>query len=250
MRKNFFFLFILLVLAGCVPTEKLKYTINEDGSKNEFLNNIAEKTIQPYDYLYIRIFSLDEKTSGMFNVESQGGQSNEMLQSYMVNEKGFITFPFIGNILVKDMTVDEAKVVLEKELNKYLTNVSLRMRFVGNKITVVGEVNRPGNYTFFDEKITIFQALGLAGDIANFGDKTTVTLLREKDDKINYYYLNLSDKRIVESDYYYLLPNDVLIIQPLKAKYRALQDRSMIYMIVSTLIQVSGLILQFRYYSN
>jgi polysaccharide export outer membrane protein len=244
------FLIILLVLTSCVPTEKLKYTINEDGSKNEFLNNIAEKTIQPYDYLYIRIFSLDEKTSGMFNVESQGGQSNEMLQSYMVNEKGFITFPFIGNILVKDMTVDEAKVVLEKELNKYLTNVSLRMRFVGNKITVVGEVNRPGNYTFFDEKITVFQAMGLAGDIANFGDKTTVTLLREKDDKINYYYLNLTDKRIVESDYYYLLPNDVLIIQPLKAKYRALQDRSMIYMVVSTIIAVSGLLLQFKYYSN
>ncbi len=246
MRKITLFLLTLLLLGGCVPTEKLKYTINSSNSKNVYDNNIVDKTIQPYDYLYIRIFSLDEATSVVFNAETQYGQNSEMIQSYMVNKEGEITFPFIGNIMVKGLTIEQAKQKIEKELNKYLTNVSLRVRFVGNKITIVGEVNNPGNYTFFDEKITVFQALGLAGDIANFGDKTSVSLLREKDDKINYYYLDLTDKKIVESDYYYLLPNDIIIVVPVKAKYRTLQDRSILYILISTLSAVSTLMLAIK----
>ncbi len=241
MQKTILYLLIFLLAVGCVPTQKLKYTINTPGSKNEYYNNITEKTIQPYDYLYIRIYSLDQATSNIFNGEMQYSQNSEMLQSYVVNEEGYITFPFIGNILVKDLTIEQARLKLEKELNKYLTNVSLRVRFVGNKITVVGEVSRPGNYTFFDEKITVFQALGLAGDIASFGDKTKVTLLREKDNQIKYYYLDLTDKKIVESDYFYLLPNDILLVEPVRAKYRSLQDRSVILMILSALTTIATL---------
>jgi polysaccharide biosynthesis/export protein len=240
MQKITIFLLVLLVLGGCIPTEKLKYTIETPESKGVYVNNIAEKIIQPYDYLYIKIYSLDETTSSIFNAESKTGQSEDMLLSYVVNDNGYISFPFIGNILVKDLTIEEAKAKLEKELNKYLTNVSLLVRFVGNKITIIGEVNHPGNYTFFDEKITVFQALGLAGDIADFGNKTTVTLLREKDDKINYYNLDLTERKIVESDYYYLLPNDILIIEPVKAKYRKLQDR---YLIVAAMSAVGTLAL-------
>ena len=235
MQKSTLIIISLVLVFSCTPTEKLKYSINSEGSKNQFYNDRSEKTIQPYDYLYIRIYSLDERTSNIFNGEMQYGMTNESLQSYEVNDKGFISFPFIGNIAVKDLTIEEAQVKLEKELNKYLTNISLRVRFVGNKITVVGEVNRPGNYTFYDEKITVFQALGLAGDIANYGNKTNVTLLRETDNVIAYHYLDLTDKKIVESDFYYLIPNDILIVDPVPAKYRTMQDRSLIYLILSTL---------------
>lgn len=238
MQKITLVFFIIIVAIGCTPTEKLKYTIDSEGSKNQYYNDRLEKTIQPYDYLYIRIYSLDPKTSSIFNGEMQYGMSNESLQSYEVNSDGYILFPFVGNIQVKDLTIEEAQQKLEKELNKYLTNISLRVRFVGNKITVVGEVNRPGNYTFYDEKITVFQALGLAGDIASYGDKTKVTLLREINDVISYHYMDLTDKNIVESDYYYLLPNDILIIDPVTAKYRTMQDRTL-YIILSVLSTLS-----------
>jgi polysaccharide biosynthesis/export protein len=242
MRKFTRYLLVFLILGSCIPAEKLKYAIDTPESKDKYYNDIQEKTIQPYDYLYIRIYSLDEATSRIFNAETVGSQTNEHLQSYAVNDQGYITFPFIGNILVKDLTLEDARISLEKELNKYLTNVSIRIRFVANKITVVGEVNHPGNYTFYDEKITVFQALGLAGDVANYGDKTKVALVREKDDNINYYYLNLTDKSIVASDFYYLLPNDILIVDPVKAKYRMLQDRNMVYLIVSTITSIGFLI--------
>lgn len=247
MKKLFLFLLVFSALIGCTPTEKLKYSIDESGSRNQYNNDRSEKTIQPYDYLYIRLFSLDERTADLFNGDTQYGMMNERMQSYEVNDKGFIAFPFIGKILVKDLTIDEAQKKLEQELNRYLTDVSLRVRFVGNKITVLGEVYHPGNYTFYDEKITVFQAMGLAGDISNWGDKTKVTLVREKNDVVAYHYLDLTDKNIVASDFYYLLPNDILIVNPVRQKYRTLQDRSLIYLIISSitlLTTVTGTILQ------
>lgn len=235
MRKLILVALAALAMVGCTPTEKLQYTINKDGSQNRYANDRSEKTIQPYDYLYIKLYSLDERTTVLFQGDRQSTMMNERMVSYTVDDKGYISFPFVGKLLVKDLTIDEARIKLEKELNKYLSNISIRLRFVGNTVTVVGEVSHPGNYTFYDEKITIFQALGLAGDIAAWGNKTNVALVRENDNVISYNYLDLTDKDIVASDYYYLLPNDILIVEPVKQKYRTMQDRSLVYLLVSTL---------------
>lgn len=241
MKRILASLAILTVLFSCTPVDNLVYTVNTEDSRDKYFNDRSEKTIQPYDYLYIKIYSLDETTSEIFNADTRYGQQNERLISYEVSDQGFINFPFIGNILLKDLTIEQARDKLERELNKYLTNISVRVRFVGNKITVIGEVRSPGNYTFFDEKITVFEALGLAGDIYTFGDKTKVTLIREIDNSIRYHYLDLTNKNIAESEYYYMLPNDILIVDAVKAKYRQLQDRSLIYLILSTLTSLATL---------
>ena len=235
MLRNLSFFIVTILAFGCIPTEKLKYTIEDSDLKDTYFNDRLEKTIQPYDYLYIKIYSLDERTAAIFEQDVRVTQTNEQLISYEVSDKGYINFPFIGNIVLKDLTLEEARTKLEKELNKYLTNISVRVRFVGNKITVIGEVKRPGNFTFFDEKITVFQALALASDIDIYGDKTKVTLIRESDNEITYRYLDLSDKKIVQSDYYYLLPNDILIVDPVKAKYRRLRDYTPFYVMISTI---------------
>jgi polysaccharide export outer membrane protein len=240
MNKLLIIFLLGVFIAGCTPTSKLKYTINTPETKDQYKNIRSGKTIQPDDYLFIKIYSLDETTNAIFD-EGRSVQQNEQLISYNVNERGYISFPFVGEIYVKDLTIDEAKVMLEKELNRYLTNISVRIRFVGNKITVLGEVNRPGNYTFFDEKITIFEALGLASDVAVYGDKTKVTLIREKDNVITFHYLDLTNKNIAESEFYYLLPNDMLLIDPVKAKYRNLQDRNLIPLILTSVSSILGI---------
>lgn len=239
MKRILIVLAVITVLFSCTPVDQLVYTVNTPDSKDKFYNDRSEKTIQPFDYLYIKIYSLDETTSQIFNSDSRYGQQNERLISYEVSDKGYINFPFIGNILLKDLTIEEAREKLEMELNKYLTNISLRVRFVGNKITVIGEVRNPGNYTFFDEKITVFEALGLAGDIFTFGDKTKVTLIRETDNTIKYHYLDMTKKNIAESEFYYMLPNDILIVDAVPAKYRQLQDRGLILLILSTLTSLA-----------
>jgi len=214
-----------VLLLSCTPTKKLKYVVEPAGptGKNDYYNDRSEKTIQPYDYLYIRIFSLDERTNSIFNDRTGNTYQTELL-SYSVDDKGNITLPFIGSILVKDMTINQAKEKIEKSLATYLNNISVVVRYVSNKITVLGEVNNPGQISFFDEKVTAFQAIGFASGTNTFADLTNVTIIREKDNKINYHYLDLTQKNAVASEFYYLLPNDVIIINPINAKYRGLRD--------------------------
>jgi polysaccharide export outer membrane protein len=239
------YLIILFLIVGCTPTAKLRYVENkgEDVHKNQFHNDRSEKTIQPYDYLYIRIYSLDEQTNSIFRERDYGAYQTELI-SYAVDDVGNINFPFVGNILVKDLTINQAKEKIENSLTRYLNNVSVRVRFVSNKITVLGEVYRPGDYSFFDEKVNIFQALGFANGINTFGNKENITLIREKDNIIKYYYLDLTDKDIVASDFYYLLPNDVIIINPINAKYRELRvyPLTLVSTILSTLTALVALI--------
>ncbi|MBN1144792.1 MAG: polysaccharide biosynthesis/export family protein [Bacteroidales bacterium] len=214
----------LYLLTSCAPVHKLKFVADgTDGAvKNDYFNDRSEKTIQPFDYLYIKIISLDEKTNSIFNERSYNIDTE--LLSYAVDARGDITVPFIGNINVKDLTINHAREKIEKSLQVYLNNISVMVRFVSNKVTLLGEVNRPGQHSFFDEKVTVFQAIGFAGGTSGFGDLSNVTLVREKDNVIKYYYLDLTKKNIASSEYYYLLPNDILIINPIKAKYRSLRD--------------------------
>jgi polysaccharide export outer membrane protein len=215
----------------------------DDIYKNQYVNDRTEKTIQPYDYLYIKIFSLDERTNSIFNTQNAYAYETELL-SYTVDGKGNINVPFIGSINVKDLTINEAKDKIEKSLGLYLRDISVIVRFVSNKVTILGEVNRPGQYSFYDEKVTVFQALGFANGINTYGNKTDITLIREKDNIINYHYLDLTKKKIAESDFYYLLPNDIIIVNPVNAKYRELRDYSiqLISTLASTVLTVVTLL--------
>lgn len=215
---------ISMMLFSCAPVQKLKY-VNDEGPgavKNDYYNDRSEKTIQPYDYLYIKVFSLDEQTNAIFNERSYNIE-NELI-SYSVDDKGEITLPFIGVINVKDLTINQAREKVEKAMGVYLNNISVIVRFVSNKVTVLGEVFQPGQHDFYDEKITVFQAIGFAGGSSGYGDLSHVTLIREKDNVIKYHYLDLTKKSIATSEFYYLLPNDILIINPINARYRELRD--------------------------
>ncbi len=247
--KIIVYLTILILVAGCTATSKLKYVENkgEDIHKNQYHNDRSEKTIQPYDYLYIRIYSLDEQTNSIFRERDYGTYETELI-SYAVDDAGNVNFPFIGNINVKDLTINQAKDKIESALSRYLNNVSIRVRFVSNKITVLGEVYRPGGYSFYDEKVNIFQALGFANGINTFGNKENITLIREKDNIIKYYYLDLTEKDIVSSEFYYLLPNDVIIVNPINAKYRELRVYPLT--LVSTILSTISVLIAIIYFGK
>lgn len=222
---------VIMIFSSCVSTEKLRYVTDLELDRlyqeKDFNVSRVAKTIQPQDYLYIKIYSLDEKVSNIFYNSNNNYISDLKLISYQVSDEGYIDFPFVGNIYVKDLTIDGAKDKIQNDLAKYLKNISVTVRFVGNKITILGEVGAPGEYPYFDDKINIFQALGFANGVADYGNKENVLLIREKNNKISYNYLDLTKKNIVESEYYYLLPNDILIIDPINAKYRNLRQRDL-----------------------
>ncbi len=224
-RNLIFLMVLLLIVSSCIPKKKLLYVRDTKDNKdiNEYVNVRPEKKIQPFDNIYIRISSIDEKTNDVFSNQTRmASQADINLVSYTVNQSGYIDFPFVGEIYVKELTLQDAMKEIEKEVSQYLPDISVTVKYVNNTVSVIGEVRMPGEHIFYRDQITIFQAFSLAGGFSDYGDMQTVTLIREANNKINYYYLDLTDKAIVSSEFYYIIPNDVLIVKPINAKFRNL----------------------------
>lgn len=228
MRKKYLLILaITLFLASCVPQSRLKYVQDDTTTqlKEEYIRTRPEKRIKPFDNIYINVLSMDEQTARIFSNQSSNnsGNINLDLLSYTVSEEGSIDFPFIGEINLYNLTLLEAKAKVEKEISQYLNNTSITMKFVNSNVTVLGEVRNQGEFPYFKEQLNIFQALGYAGGVTDYGDKSKVTLIREYNNLSKYHNLDLTDKNIVESTFYYLQPGDVVIVEPIKTKFHNLR---------------------------
>lgn len=220
VKRNsvFFVCLILFILSSCVPYRDLSYHDKIDPVKDQYRSLRTPKTIQPFDKLYIKVFSIDEKAAKIFSGdEANNAFRNESLLSYMVNDSGKVTFPFVGTVKVSGLTLDEAGKKIKSLLNQYISNTDVVVKYIDNRISVLGEVNRQGDYTYFEDKLTIFQAIAMAGGLTRYGNKSKITIMRGTGDKVVYLKADLADKQIVQKDIYYTMPGDVIIVEPLKA---------------------------------
>ena len=209
---------ILVFTASCVPISQLTYFNDLNELEEPGVNPRTQKLIMPFDKLYIKVISIDPQTSQIFNFteEMRSGTSNVIL-GYLVDESGNINFPFVGNIKVVSLTTAQASEKIQKALSDYVSNTSVTVKYIDNQVTVMGEVQHQGVYPFIQDKLNIYEALGLGGGLTQFGDRKKIILIRNEGAKIMHYRLNLSDSKISTKDYYYILPNDVIIVEPLKA---------------------------------
>ncbi len=220
---------IFIFLSSCVTQKQVKYLQrkqSEDTTRSYLNHKTSDYKIQAHDNLYIRIFGLDEKSYLFFNKQS-GIAGNEAsyqseiglyLDSYVVNDSGYIDFPLIGKIFVKDLKVDQAKTLIQSLVNEYLKNVIVTVKMVNFSITVLGEVKKPGNFKIYQDKINVFEAVSLAGDLNEFANRQKVALVRQTKEGSRVIYLNLNSIEILRSEYYYLEPNDIIYLAPLGIK--------------------------------
>ncbi|HHJ10660.1 MAG TPA: polysaccharide export protein [Bacteroidetes bacterium] len=219
----FIFASLIILSVSCVTKKELVYVQPKDRKQDQpeaFHMKIAEvNLIQPGDELYIRVTSFDE-TLNFFNVGRDQFYAREdvTLISYTVNEEGYVKLPYIGKVLLLNKTLEEASDILEERLQGYLNQPEVSIKFVNKKVTVLGEVNNPGIYTFYDKRINIFQALGYANDITKFGNREKVLVIREENNIITKNYVNLLDENIFTSYYYIIKPNDIVYVEPLKKR--------------------------------
>jgi len=214
-------LIVTMLAVSCVPTKQLSYFNDLNEIAEPTVNPRLQKVIMPFDKLYIRVLSIDLQTAQIFNtsdeMRSAGYGSMSGLIGYLVDENGNINFPFIGNINVSSLTTAQAAEKIQKALSDYVSNTSIIVKYVDNQVTVLGEVNDQGVFSFTQDKLNVYEALGLGGGITRYGDRKNVILVRNEAGKVMHYRLNLSDSKIADKDYYYIIPNDVLIVEPLKA---------------------------------
>lgn len=217
-----------LVFSSCVPQKKMLLLKEmEMATENTSVEYQNERTlnyrIQPGDNLFIRASSIiDEKTSLILNGDARGNyltsDASIYLNSYTVNKDGYIDFPLTGLVEVKNLTVEEAKDRLQTELGKYVKETSLMVKLSNFDLTIIGEVMRPGKYKIYQSEVSILEALALAGNVTNFAKTDNVKLVRRTDQGSEIVTLNVGNADVLSSPYYYLKPNDIIYVEPLKAK--------------------------------
>lgn len=235
MNRNFKIKLVLLLLMlsiiSCVPIKKLSYFNDINVIEGPVVNPRTQKTIMPFDRIYIKVLSTDAQTSQIFNPteELRTSGTGTSLLGYLVDESGNITFPFAGKINVGSMTTSEAEIKIQKSLSEYVPNTSVTsvsVKFIDNKVSVLGEVTNQGVYTFPQDKLNIYEALAFGGGITRYGNRKNVVLIRQEGGKIAYHKLDLSDTKIASKDYFYVLPNDVIVVEPLKSLSTSYQNNT------------------------
>lgn len=220
-------LLMAMLFASCVPQKKMLYLKEAQmAAENQSINYVNERSInyrlQPGDNLYIRfINTVDERTASAMSGESTRSLSSDAsiyLQSYTLDEEGCIEMPLAGKIELLNLTVDEAKDRLQTVLDKYINQTTIIVKLSNFNLTVLGEVNRPGMYKVYQSQINLFEAISLAGNMTNFANKEDVKIIRQTDNGSEILTVDMGVADILSSPYYYLKPNDILYVEPLKIK--------------------------------
>jgi len=216
-----FCLAILLILSigSCVPVHQLSYFNDIDELEKPVVNPKTQKTILPFDRLYIRIMSIDPQTREIFSFpeEARYSSSSNSIIGYLVDEAGNIEFPFVGKINIGSLSLTDASKKIQSALSEYVANTTITVKFIDNQVSILGEVQQQGVYSFSQDKLNVYEALALGGGLTRYGNRKNVILIRHEGDRIMHHKLNLSDSKIASKDYYYVLPNDVLVVEPLKS---------------------------------
>ena len=263
--RTYWILMLSLLMASCVTSKKVN--LMQEPGKNGIPSyadtlSYADYEIRIGDRLYVYVYSVDERISNMFNPSrnsstirqqirnnmSTGGSYD--LYTYLVLDDGTIDFPVLGVLNVVGLTKDELEDLICKKLKGYIEEEPIvTVRMVNYKISVLGEVARPGVFTISNEKVSIFEALALAGDLTIWGMRDNVKVIRENADGYrDIIVLNLNNADIANSPYYYLQQNDILYVTPNKTKAKNSgvgQSTSLWFSGVSILVSIVNILVTF-----
>lgn len=249
-----------LLVSGCSSYKKVPYMQDAD------VVNLLEKElpmydakIMPKDLLTITVNTTDPEVAAPFNLTIQTAynatSSNVLnrqgtLQQYLVSNEGTIDFPVLGTLQVSGLTKNEAENLIREKLGAYLKETPIvTVRMTNYKISVLGEVARPGMFTISNEKVNIFEALALAGDLTIYGKRNNVKLIREDAaGQRQIITLNLNKADIITSPYYHLQQNDILYVTPNKTKARNSdigQGTSLWFSATSILVSIANIVVTY-----
>ncbi len=245
-------IFAFVLLLSCSSREKIVYIQNADNISGKNDAVFFETKLQPDDLLMIHVGAKDSESAAEFNLEAVSvsqagtattiGQRNQLL--YLVDNLGNIDFPVLGKIKVGGLTRGQLVNLLKEKLADYIQNPIVNMRIMNFRVSVLGEVNRPGSYTFNSERSTVFDALSLAGDLTIYGVRKNIILIRENEGKKTSHRIDITSADFVNSNLYYLKQNDVIYVEPNKTRVNAAAvgpNISVIISAVSLLITIIAL---------
>ncbi|MNK00933.1 Polysaccharide biosynthesis/export protein [compost metagenome] len=254
VRKILLLFIVVSILSSCSSREKIVYFQNISEMNNENIVKYEPK-LKPDDLLMIIVSAPDSEAAAPFNLPAVGVSGtnggvdmvNPQLryQTYLINNDGDIQFPVIGNLKLGGLTRSEALTKLNAELKKYINNPVVNMRILNYKVSVFGEVARPGTFEIATERITLPEALSRAGDMSIYGNRHNILVIREIDGKKTHNFVDITKADFINSPFYYLSQNDLVYVEPNKTKINSSvvgPNTSVIISSVSLLITLIALL--------
>lgn len=219
MRKKFLLIITFLCIISCATKKEIVYFQDSEELNLKVINQTFEPVIETNDILHIMISSIDDEVVKPFrrsiqNENNNFSNSNPGLQGYLVNTKGNIKFPILGTFSVAGKTRGQVEEDLKARLSEYITDVVVDVRIMNFKVTVLGEVNNPGVFTISDERVTLPEAIGLAGDFSEDGMRENVTIIREENGIRRVAKIDFTKTDLFSSPFYFLKQNDIVYVEP------------------------------------
>ena len=259
LRYILFFAIVSYMLSSCVTARKVNYMQEPDKYIPHYADTLSfeDYELRIGDRLYVYVYSLDEKVTAMYNAGgsnastmryqmngSSGGSYD--LYTYLIDDDGNIDFPTIGKVYVRGMTTREVKHKLEDELGALLkeipgySTVSVEVNIVNRSFSIIGA--QSGRYMINKEKMTIFEALAMAGDLNEFNSRKEIKLVREKEGVTTIKTFDARSKDLVNSEYYYIEPNDIIYIRQIPGYSFGINSASTVLGVTATTISFGVLI--------
>jgi polysaccharide export outer membrane protein len=256
LSKSLIIFYCMILLSSCGSRKDLVYFQDEPVTNQNLsqLDNNSEIQYKPNDILTIDVSAENIASIAAFNLpavayNTAGGALNQptmLRQTYLIDVQGNIEFPVIGTIKMGGLSRQEATSMLKEKIGIYVKEFIVNIRLINFTITVLGEVNRPGAYTVQGERISLTQALGLAGDLTIYGKRNNVFLVREIDGKKKYAKYDLTSINVVNSPVYYLSQNDLIYVEPNSARIKTSTynpNTGLLISAVSTLATIAAIFL-------
>lgn len=262
MKINKLFIAVIMVamcLTSCKHTEEIAYIADAQRDSAFALHGQFSKGIQANDLLSIYVESETPEVTIQFNQETNKiavvngsvmNPGNSAVSGYLVNHDGDIIFPVLGKIHVLGLTHNELASLIEKKLvdNGHISDPVVTVKLMNFKVSVLGDVNRPGQLVVSGERLTIFEALSMVGDLTIFGQRHNVTVIREENGMRTIGQIDLSSKNVFESPYYYLHQNDVVYVEPNMRKKKNAERDPMTMTYISSAVSIVSVLSSVFYY--
>ena len=221
--KHIITVLAIMIFASCTTSKEVVYFQDEKISENDQVSVYKDLIYKPNDLLTINVSGLDPDAVKPFNLPVVAhsnsvidAQGTLKMQTYLVDINGNIEFPVLGSIKLEGLTRAQATTLLKEKLSEYIKDPIVNIRLANFTITVLGEVNNPGSFTIQDERISLTEALGLAGDLTIYGKRENVFLIREDNGVKRFTKFDLTSIKVVNSPNYYLTQNDVIYVETSK----------------------------------
>ena len=217
---------VWLAMASCTPHRQMVYLQDKMETGDMVAIETTEYLVKPNDILHVRVMTIDRESHAIFNTEEvsrlqtsggTGANANLYIYGYTVNEAGQIQVPVVGNIEVAGLTIEQIRERIQERVDLYLIGATVSVKMANFSVTVLGEVRRPGNYYIYDNEFSIMDALGLAGDLTDFGNRN-VNVVRRTAEGVTFNAIDITSREAAASEFYYLQPGDLVYVQPHRVK--------------------------------